>query len=130
MIAQFPPFKGFYGLVSYSLSKTEFKNMETGAYQPSFNDARHVANIVIGKHFKGWHLGLIWRFQSGQPFTPWDLEQSSSILQWNQSLGRGITDYNSVNSQRLANSCGVDIRIDKTFKFKKTQAKALSLIHI
>lgn len=118
--------KGYYGLMSFSLSKSEFQETDTKHYLSSSVDTRHIVNLVIGKHFKkDWHVGMVCRLQSGRPTTPWDAETSATLNVWSESLGRGIPNYQQLNSQRLPSSSEIDFRLDKTFQLRKAKLKAI-----
>jgi hypothetical protein len=110
-------FKGFYGIFSYTLGWSEFED-KNGRFVSSSWDARHIANLALGKKFgKNWEAGINWRFQTGLPYTPFS-DNSSLVANWDVN-GRGIKDYNLLNSQRANASNSLDIRIDKKWFFKK-----------
>jgi hypothetical protein len=110
-------FKGFYGITSYTLGWSEFKN-DKGEFVPSAWDARHIVNLAVGKQFgKNWEVGINWRFQTGLPFTPFS-DDSSLALNWDRN-GRGIPNYDLLNTERTGAISAVDIRVDKKWFFKK-----------
>ncbi len=110
-------FKGFYGIASYTLGWSRFED-KSGELIPSSWDARHIFNVSVGKKFgKDWEVGLNWRFQSALPDTPFD-ESSSLVANWDVN-GRGIRDFDRINSIRLNPSNTIDIRIDKKWFFDK-----------
>lgn len=114
---------GFYSLMSYTLSKSEFFNTSSNRYLPAAADARHILNWTAGKHFsQNWHIGFKGRFQSGLPYTPFDLKKSASITTWNPLAG-GVKDYAQTNSLRQKSSYGVDLRVDKTIQLKRSSLK-------
>ncbi|MCG8328552.1 MAG: TonB-dependent receptor [Chitinophagales bacterium] len=126
LTAHFTPSNGFYSLVSYSLSWSRFYHAPTQRDLPSAVDTRHIVNLLIGKDFPGnWHIGLVGRLQSGRPYTPWDIENSSHITRWNESLSTGLPDYHRLNQKRLPTSCTLDIRIDKSITLKHARLKAI-----
>lgn len=109
-------YKGFYGIASYTFgySKFEDKNEEL---IPSSWDARHIANFALGRRFKkNWEAGLNWRLQTGLPVTPF-ADASSLRSSWDL-LGRGIRDYELINTQRGGVFNELDVRVDKKFYFK------------
>lgn len=111
-------YKGFYGIMAYTLSKSEFTNAD-GIFVPSAWDSRHIVSLTAGKKFKkNWEVGLRWRFQSATPFTPADVETSSLISVWDVRQ-REVPDYERINSERLQGFQQMDIRIDKKWFFKK-----------
>lgn len=116
-------FKSIYGNLNYSLSKSEFLNEQSNQYTASAMDARHILNLTIGAQLKNdWHFGIKGRFQTGLPYTPFDLSASSKIESWNP-ITLGIKDYAQLNQLRLANNFGIDLRIDKTFSKKNCEIK-------
>lgn len=109
-------FKGFYGIASYTLGWSEFED-KNGDFVPSSWDARHIANVVIGKRFgKNWEVGVNWRFQTGLPFTPFDRQASALVLNW-EANGRGIRNFDQLNTRRADLVSAIDIRIDKKWFF-------------
>jgi hypothetical protein len=111
-------YKGFYGIASYTLGWSEFED-KNGNFVPSSWDARHIANVVIGKRFeKNWEVGVNWRFQTGLPFTPFDRQASALVLNW-QANGRGIRDFDLLNTRRADLFSAIDIRVDKKWFFDK-----------
>ncbi len=110
-------YKGFYGILAYTLGWSEFQDKD-GRFIPSSWDARHIVNLTAGKKFgKDWEIGINWRFQSALPFTPFS-EASSLALNWDVN-GRGIPDYRLLNTLRSQASNAVDLRIDKKWFFDK-----------
>lgn len=110
-------YKGFYGILAYTLGWSEFTNLE-GQYTPSSWDSRHIVNATFGKKFgKDWEIGIRYRFQSGLPTTPFS-ENSSLVLNWDRNF-RGIPDFSRINTLRQDNFNTFDFRIDKKWFFKK-----------
>ena len=110
-------FKGFYGIAAYTLGWSEFED-KNGELVPSSWDARHIFSLTAGKRFsKNWEIGINWRYQAGLPSTPF-ADASSLVLNWNVN-GRGIPNYNLLNTRRNDASNTIDIRIDKKWFFEK-----------
>lgn len=110
-------YKGYYGILAYTLGQTEFKDAN-GTYRPSSWDARHIVSITAGKRFNNnWEIGLKWRFQSGLPFTP-DADISSLVQVWNQT-GRALPDFDRLNANRLPLVHELDFRVDKKWSFQQ-----------
>lgn len=111
-------FKGFYGLMSYTLSWSEYKD-KTGVYIPSSWDARHIFNLVFGKRFnEKWEAGINWRLQSALPYTPFDEELSAQKQIWDIT-NQGIRDYSLLNTQRGSWTNTIDLRVDRFYRFEK-----------
>lgn len=116
-LAQQRLYKGFYGIVAYTLVWSEFTNQKN-EYIASSWDARHIVALTAGKKFKrNWELGMKWRLTGGTPFTPIDSLSSSSIISWN-ALQQARPDYSQLNTQRLRPYHQLDVRVDKKFFFK------------
>ncbi|MBW0176805.1 TonB-dependent receptor [Sediminibacterium sp.] len=109
--------KRFFGLLSYTLYKSEFTN-STGNYLPAGWDNGQLLSITMGyKLPRNWELGLKFRYQGSAPLTPFDL--AASQLNY-LSLGTGVLDYSKFNANRLPAFHASDIRIDKKWNYKKT----------
>lgn len=118
LLAQQKFYKGFYGVLAYTLVWSEFTN-GNGNYTPSSWDNRHIVSLTGGKKFdNGWELGLKWRFQGGGPYTPYDEALSAQKNIWDVQ-GEGIRDYDRINEKRRPAQHGLDVRIDKTLYFDK-----------
>ncbi len=111
-------YKGFYGIVSYTLGWSEFED-KRGDFVPSSWDARNILNLTVGKRFKGnWEVGINWRFQSGLPMTPFDVEKSALVLNWERNSA-AIPNYDLLNTKRNGSFNTIDLRVDKKWFFKK-----------
>lgn len=111
-------FKGFYGLLAYTLLWSEFEGID-GNLIPSAWDSRQFITATLGKKFdKGWELGLRFRYGGGNPYTPYDIERSSLRAFWD-IRGEGILDYDRLNTLRLDPFYNLDVRVDKKFYFDK-----------
>jgi hypothetical protein len=109
--------KRFFGILSYTLFRSEYTNAN-GKYTASSWDNKHLLSITMGYQLpRNWELGLKFRYQGGVPNTPYD-ELLSRVNYL--TLGTGILDYNQINTSRLKNFNASDIRIDKKWNFRKT----------
>lgn len=109
--------KRFFGILSYTLYKSEFTN-STGKYLPAGWDNGQLLSITMGyKLPRNWELGLKFRYQGAAPLTPFDL--AASQLNY-LSIGTGVLDYSKYNANRLPAFNASDIRIDKKWNYKKT----------
>lgn len=110
-------FKGFYGIVAYTLGWSSFEDKK-GEYVPSSWDSRHILTATLGKQFKrNWQIGANWRFQSGLPYTPFS-DASSLVANWDVNF-QGIPNYNLLNSARRTAGNTIDLRVDKRWFFQK-----------
>lgn len=112
-----------YGILSYTFVRSEFTD-KNNQYVPSSWDNRHVLNITAGKKFKNnWEVGAKFRFLGGAPYTPYDAELSSKKEIWDVA-NRGIPNYDLLNTQRVGNSHGLDVRVDKKWYYNKWSLNA------
>lgn len=112
-------FKGWYGIVAYTLFWSQFEDIRNGDYAPSSWDNRHIISLTGGKKFKkNWEVGARWRVSGGAPYTPFNIAASTSLAAWPFNR-QGVLDYASLNAQRLKWFHQLDIRITKRWYFKK-----------
>ncbi|SIO06438.1 TonB-dependent receptor [Algoriphagus halophilus] len=118
-LAQQRLFNNFYGIASLTLVRSEFTNPNTEGFIPSSWDNKVILSLTAGKRFnKNWELGGRWRFLGGTPYTPYDVEESSLISNWDLR-GQPILDFNQINTQRLSAFHQLDLRVDKKYYFPK-----------
>lgn len=117
----------FYGVVAslaYTWYYSEFKAMDrflrpTGQYIPSSWDNRHIFSLTATRPIgKNWDLGMKWRYVAGAPYTPYDVETSSRIEAWN-AKHQPYYDYSRFNTGRLPAFHQLDVRVDRSFFFRK-----------
>ena len=114
-------YKGYYGLLAYTLVRSEYINPgEAFAMQswvPSSWDNRHIVSFTGGKKWdSGWEVGARVLFSGGLPYTPVDEAQSLLIQNW-ERFNAAIPDYANLNAQRNGAFHQVDIRIDRKWFF-------------
>lgn len=109
--------KRFFGILSYTLYKSEFTNI-SNSYVPASWDNGQLLSLTMGyKLPRNWELGIKLRYQGAAPLTPFDL--NASQLNY-LSLGTGVLDYSRYNANRLPAFHSSDIRIDKKWNYRKT----------
>ena len=110
--------KHFYGIIAYTYLHSQFQNA-SGDYISSSWDYRQTLSLTGGYYFKkNWELGMRFRYNSGQPYTPYN--ESASLLASNWDIsGLGIPDRSQINSLRTAAFQQLDVRLDKKFFFSK-----------
>lgn len=111
--------------VAYTLLYSQYNKLDDnlepikGEYVRSSWDVRHLFYITAIHNFSnGWDLGAKWRFTGGFPYTPYDLELSSNIAAWDAQL-RPYEDYSQINQEQYSPYHQLDLRVDKTWFFKK-----------
>lgn len=117
-------FYGFVASLAYTYYYSEFKEMNSelapaANYVPSSWDNRHILTITATRRLaRTWDLGFKWRFVGGAPYTPYDVETSSLIAAWD-ARRQPYYDYDRFNTKRLPAFHQLDVRVDKSFFFKK-----------
>ncbi len=116
--AQKKSFSGLYGILSYTFVVSEFKD-NLNNYLPSTWDNKHLLTVTGGKKLKrNWEIGGKYRLVGGRPFTPYDLDASSIIENYDVS-NQGILDFGKLNTERFKTYSQLDLRIDKSWYWKK-----------
>lgn len=104
--------------LTYTFFKSEFTD-ENGVYRPSNWDTRHMVNLISSYRLpRNWNVSMRWRFVGGAPYSPVDMELSTSKAAWSVT-NQAYIDYENYNTLRLKNSHQLDLRIDKEFYYKK-----------
>ena len=71
---------------------------------------------LLGRKFnRGWEVGFKYRAAGGSPFTPLDLAASRAGY---LATGRGMFDFNRLNTQRLGSFQQFDFRLDKRVNWR------------
>lgn len=103
---------GIYGMLSYSFAESRVTAL-VGGEKPGDFDYRHNFTIIAGYQLSNeWLVGLKFRYTTGRPYTPFDVE--ASIVS-----GKGIADFNNFNGSRYRDYNRLDLRVDKKWNFKK-----------
>lgn len=111
-------FRGFNVILAYTYVRSEFTD-KNDRYVPSSWDNRHIINLTVLRSFrKNWDVGAKWRFVAGYPYTPADLVLSSKVPAWDVR-GTVYPDYTRFNTFRLKPFHQLDVRVDKSWFFKK-----------
>ncbi len=108
--------RNIFAVLSLTGFRSEFSG-RSGAYVPSAWDSRYLVSALLGRKFKrGWEMGLKYRAGGGSPYTPLDLAASrASYL----ATGRGVFDFNQLNTRRLGTFQQFDFRLDKRINWKR-----------
>jgi outer membrane receptor protein involved in Fe transport len=108
--------EGWYGWLSAAYSETRRYNKLTGEDFKYQYDQPWIVNLVSSHELnKDWTIGFKWRYQSGQLITP--------VIGTSPSTNPDFTElvdpiYGSLNSQRLADSHKLDVRLDRNYPYK------------
>jgi hypothetical protein len=109
--------------ISYTLVRSEFKDIATNGFIPATWDSRHLLTAFGTYKMKNdWSVGGKWRFVGGLPYTPYDLEKSSLVPAW-EAIGGPYFDFERINSERFKAFHQLDLRVDKAFYLNKFTAK-------
>ncbi len=100
-----------YGLGAYTLAWSEFTGAD-GVYRPSAWDVRHNIQLTGGIRLGRWEVGSKLAFQSGRPFTPFDI--AASEIEYALSR-RGVQDLERLNAERTSVYTRWDLRVDRRF---------------
>jgi hypothetical protein len=118
LFAQKKSYAGFYGILSYTFVVSEFKD-NFNNFIPSTWDNKHLLTLTGGKKLKrNWEIGGKYRLVGGRPYTPYDMDASSEIANYDVT-NQGILDYSQLNTERFKTFSQLDLRIDKTWFWKK-----------
>ncbi len=110
--------KGFYAILAYTFVVSEFRD-KNNAFVPTAWDSKNIVSFTGGKRFKkGWEIGFRWLFSGGSPYTPYDVETSRLIQNWDIN-GFGLLDYNLLNTQREESFHQLNVRVDKKIFLNK-----------
>ncbi len=102
-----------YGLISGSYFKTEYRDT-LGVWRDRMFDNQFLFSIEGGyKPNEKWEYSLRWIFAGGAPFTPLDIDQSSTAH-------RMVIDMNQVNADRYPAYHSLNVRIDRRYHFGST----------
>jgi hypothetical protein len=111
-------YKGFYGLLAYTLVRSEFTD-KNGNFIPSSWDNRNLVSFTGGKQLKrNWEIASRWLYSGGNPFTPFNVNETVRAVNWD-IRGFGIPDYTLLNTQRTGAYHQLDLRIDKKYFFPR-----------
>lgn len=108
----------YWWTLSYNYGKSDTRLNASQDWLPTVWDNRHNVNLVLGKIWgKGWQVGAKYRWATGTPYTPFSEEISAIRSNWDV-LQRGVFDFGSPMSGRLASYSVMDLRLDKTYNKK------------
>ena len=111
---------GRFNLVSsFTLYKSEYRNHSGDDYIPSAWDNRFILNMSRTYNLpKRWSIGGKVSYIGGAPYTPYDEDKSSLVQAWD-AKGQPYYDYSLYNTGRLPDFAQLDVRVDKSFYFRR-----------
>lgn len=110
--------KGLTTSFTYTLFRSEFTDKD-GIYRPSNWDTRHMLNLLGSYNLpSNWNVSMRWRYVGGAPYSPIDMELSTSKDAWSVT-NRAYIDYERYNTLRLKDSHQLDLRLDKEVYYEK-----------
>ncbi len=111
---------GRFNLVSsFTLYKSEYRNHSGDDYIPSAWDNRFILNMSGTYNLpKRWSIGGKMSYIGGAPYTPYDEDKSSLVQAWD-AKGQPYYDYSLYNTGRLPDFAQLDVRVDKSFYFRR-----------
>ena len=111
---------GRFNLVSsFTLYKSEYRHHSGDDYIPSAWDNRFILNMSGTYNLpKRWSIGGKVSYIGGAPYTPYDEDKSSLVQAWD-AKGQPYYDYSLYNTGRLPDFAQLDVRVDKSFYFRR-----------
>jgi TonB family protein len=105
--------KGFFGWVTYSISRSERRDHPDRDYRLFDYDQTHVLGVVASYEYRGWVGGVRFRYTSGMPRTP-------VIGAFYDARGDQYQPvFGAQNSIRIPDFVQLDVRLEKTITFKR-----------
>lgn len=101
-----------YGILAYTLYKSEFTGFDRDRYLPSFWDSRHLLTFTGGYKFgNNWEASARVRNIGRTPYAPVDEEATLA------NYPIIVKDYSNLGDKKLGRFTQLDVRIDKKFNF-------------
>lgn len=114
---QIPGRLNLVGSATYYRSR--YRNDEHAPLVVAAWDNRFIVNVSGTFDLpRRWSIGARLSCIGGAPYTPYDAERSSLVAAWN-AQGRPYYDYSQYNAGRLDAFAQLDLRVDKTFYFRR-----------
>jgi TonB family protein len=106
-------FKGFFGWITYSLSRSERQDHPDRDWRLFDFDQTHVLGVVASYEWRGLVAGVRFRWTSGMPRTPvMGAFYDARGDQFQPTFG-------AHNSIRIPDFVQLDVRVEKTFTFRR-----------
>jgi hypothetical protein len=86
-------------------------------WTPSSWDNRHIVSFTGGKKWdSGWEVGMRVLFSGGLPYTPFDVDRSLEVANWD-TFNAPLLEYDLLNTERNGAFHQVDLRLDRKWFF-------------
>jgi TonB family protein len=111
LLVRRPVEEGFYGWLSYTLSRSERLDPTSGIWEPFAFDQTHVLNLAASYAFDGWRFGARFQLATGRP--------TFSVCGTIYDADGG--DYDATfcdRGERLPTYHQLDVRIDRDFNIE------------
>jgi hypothetical protein len=106
-------FKGFFGWITYSLSRSERKDHPDRDWRLFDFDQTHVLGVVASYEWRGFIAGVRFRYTSGMPRTP-------VVGAFYDGRGDQFQPiFGAQNSFRIPDFVQLDVRVEKNFTFHR-----------
>ncbi len=116
-LIRYKPDKHFFGWLAYTLSQSLRKDFADGPVRTAPFDQTHILTVLGSyKLGRGWEVGMRFRLVSGNPYTP----NAYGFYDANSGVYLPLTSF-PPNNSRMPLFHQLDIRVDKTWKFKYWQ---------
>src|SRR5439155_24435007 len=107
-------FKGFFGWVAYTVSRSERKDHPDEPWRLFQYDQTHILTIIGSYKFgRGYQVGIRFRYVTGNPYTP----VTGSYYDVNGDVN--IAQHGPTFSGRLGSFNQLDVRFDKKWTFHR-----------
>jgi TonB family protein len=106
--------KGFFGWVSYAISRSERRNEGDETWRAFDFDQPHVLSVVASQEVGAWSFGARFRYASGNPRTP----VTGNI--YDARSDRYDPVFGAQNTVRIPAFWQLDIRVDRSFRLGET----------
>jgi hypothetical protein len=112
-LLRYKPDEHFFGWLSYTLSRSERRNLPGQPYYRFQYDQTHILTVVGSyKLGRGWQVGARFRLVSGDPYTPTDAGAYDATI----GAQQGVAAFPPYGA-RLPLFEQLDARVDKTWTF-------------
>jgi len=116
-LVRYKPDKHFFGWLAYTLSQSLRKDTPTSPVRTAPFDQTHILTVLGSyKLGRGWEVGARFRLVSGNPYTP----NTYGFYDANSGVYLPLSSF-PPNNARMPLFTQLDIRVDKTWKFKYWQ---------